>query len=319
MATYLNLRPTDSKCTFASGLSYPQGLAFDSAGNLFVAQWGSSGKSTIGSIIMITPGGVQSTLATGLSNPDGLAFDSAGDLFEADLGSGNIYEFIKTNGILSSSPTLFATLYGPQGLVFDSPGNLYVADANAWEVYVFTNSNGTLSTNPTLFASELVNPWGLAFDNEGNLFIANCRYGELGTGYITEQVPSGAQTKYATVTAPNELALNTAGDLFVASGSGGMNRVVKIAADGTQSTLGSGFRNPVGIAFYPTPQLLAAITNGIFQVTVSNPSYYYSTIIQASTDMLNWGNIYTNTPPFTFTDSNTSQLDQRYYRSLLAP
>ena len=33
------------------------------------------------------------------------------------------------------------------------------------------------------------------------------------------------------------------------------------------------------------------------------PSPYYSTIIQASTDLVNWVNIYTNTPPFTFTDS----------------
>src|SRR5437879_11122344 len=57
---------------FASGLSYPQGLAFDTAGNLFVAADGSY-------IYKFNPLGVQSTFASGLSSPQSLAFDSAGN------------------------------------------------------------------------------------------------------------------------------------------------------------------------------------------------------------------------------------------------
>ena len=47
--------PDGQQITFASGLSCPQGLTFDSAGDLFVAQWGINGPSTNGSIIRITP------------------------------------------------------------------------------------------------------------------------------------------------------------------------------------------------------------------------------------------------------------------------
>ncbi len=54
--------PTGTRNTFASGLSYPQGLAFDSAGNLFEAD-------RSGNIYKFTPGGVRSTFASGLNIP----------------------------------------------------------------------------------------------------------------------------------------------------------------------------------------------------------------------------------------------------------
>jgi glucose/arabinose dehydrogenase len=56
------------RTTFASGLSGPEGLAFDSTGDLFEADSGS------GNIFEFTPSGVKSTFASGLDNPNGLAF-----------------------------------------------------------------------------------------------------------------------------------------------------------------------------------------------------------------------------------------------------
>src|SRR5437899_1918086 len=63
--------PDGAQSTFARGLSNPYGLAFDSAGNLFVADAGS------GAIYKFTPYGIRTTFALGLSYPLGLAFDSA--------------------------------------------------------------------------------------------------------------------------------------------------------------------------------------------------------------------------------------------------
>ena len=67
--------PGGARSTFASGFSFPFGLAFDSSGNLFVTSLNG------GSITEFTPGGARSTFASGLNEPCGLAFNSAGDLF----------------------------------------------------------------------------------------------------------------------------------------------------------------------------------------------------------------------------------------------
>ena len=53
--------PGGARSTFASGLDSPGGLAFNSAGDLFVAD------SDSGNIYEFTPDGVQSTFASGLS------------------------------------------------------------------------------------------------------------------------------------------------------------------------------------------------------------------------------------------------------------
>jgi DNA-binding beta-propeller fold protein YncE len=86
--TVYEYTPNGVQSTFGSGLNAPTGLAFNSAGDLFVAQYNLENN-----IVEYTPGGAQSTFASGLSAPFGLAFNSAGNLFVADDGSGNIYAF----------------------------------------------------------------------------------------------------------------------------------------------------------------------------------------------------------------------------------
>ena len=64
--------PGGVQSTFASGLADPFGLAFNSAGDLFVAD-GNEQPFPSGSIYEFTPGGARSTFASGLG-PTGLAF-----------------------------------------------------------------------------------------------------------------------------------------------------------------------------------------------------------------------------------------------------
>jgi uncharacterized delta-60 repeat protein len=59
-------------------------------------------------------------------------------------------------------------------------------------------------------------------------------------------------------------------------------------------------------------------SNGTFQFTITSPAN--STIIQASTDLVNWVPVYTNyTHSFTYTDSNASSHPYRFYRAVSGP
>ena len=139
------------------GLNQPEGLAFDSAGNLFVTDGGS--------ILEFTPYGAGTIFASGLGRAVGLAFDSTGNLFVADQLSGNVDKFT-ASGMRS---TFTSGLSYPFDLAFDSAGNLFVTDwgNGSGHIYKFT-PDGVRST----FA-ELGAPEGLAFDSTGNLFVVD--------------------------------------------------------------------------------------------------------------------------------------------------
>jgi hypothetical protein len=177
--------PGGTRSTVASGLNYPQGLAFNSAGDLFEAD--EDNQIGGGNIYEFTPGGAKSTFASGL-NPEGLAFNSAGDLFEADAVSGNIYEF--TPG--GTKSTFASGLNWPTELAFNSAGDLFESDAGSGNIYEFT-PGGAKST----FASGLSFPEGLAFNSAGDLFEADEGTGYEGGAYIYEFAPSGAQSTFA--------------------------------------------------------------------------------------------------------------------------
>ena len=82
--------PGGGQSTFASGVVSTYGLAFNSAGDLFAANFSGFGPS----IYEFAPDGTESTFASGLISITGLAFNNAGNLFAAEFGpGGNIYEF----------------------------------------------------------------------------------------------------------------------------------------------------------------------------------------------------------------------------------
>ncbi len=141
MTTYygniIEITPGGAQSFFAGGygMGSALALAFDSAGDLFVAD--SPGPPfPPGYIYKLTSGGSNNLFASGLNRPEGLACDSAGDLFVAESGSGNIYEF--TNGVATEKGTFASGLNIPVGLTFDRSGNLFEADVGSGNIYEFT-------------------------------------------------------------------------------------------------------------------------------------------------------------------------------------
>jgi hypothetical protein len=137
--TIFKFTPGGTPTIFGSTPGRAFGLAFDSAGNLFVA------APDIQTLFKYTPSGTRSVFASGAafgsaSGPLGLAFNSAGDLFVSaspgapGAATGSILEF--TPG---GTETTFASgLDLPRGLAFDSTGNLFVAEPALGVIEEFT-------------------------------------------------------------------------------------------------------------------------------------------------------------------------------------
>jgi hypothetical protein len=227
----------------SSGLSLPEGLALNSAGDLFVANYGNN------TIEEFTPGGVGTIFAnTGLNGPTALGFDSAGNLYVANYWANSIEEFTPT-GV----GTVFATngISFPVGLAFNSAGNLYVANAGTVTIERFT-PGGVGSLFPT---TGLGRPLlgGMTFDSAGNLYV-----GCQGTSEpVIERITPGGVGSVFAAAESSGLAFDNTGNLFTANY--GDNSIQEFSAGGAQLSYDPTANSPYGIAIVPEPSVLAIL------------------------------------------------------------
>jgi sugar lactone lactonase YvrE len=120
----------------AASLLFPEGVAIDGAGNLYIAD---SGHDRIRRVDRTT--GIITTVAEGLSDPVGIAFDSANNLYIADSRNNRIRRVDALTQIITriagtgvdgfsgdGGPPTAATLSNPFGLTVDAAGNIYFTD-----------------------------------------------------------------------------------------------------------------------------------------------------------------------------------------------
>jgi sugar lactone lactonase YvrE len=160
--------------------SYPDGVAVDGAGNLYVADSGN------GAIRILTPTGTNwtvSTLATGFNNPNGVAVDTNGNVYVGDSGN-NAIEQVTPSGMVTTLATGFNF---PFLVAVDSAGIVYVADSGHNAIrkvtpvgtnWVVTTLAGCVTCPPgfadgTGNAARFNNPVGVAVDANGNVYVSD--------------------------------------------------------------------------------------------------------------------------------------------------
>jgi DNA-binding beta-propeller fold protein YncE len=213
--------PNRVRSTVASGLPHPRGLAFDSAGNLFVATTLCDDATWCHPrILKITTDGAQNVFAT---IPDsffaqGVAIDRSDNLFVMAIGWSNtvsiIFKFSPEGARRSFG---FVPGHG-FGLAFDSAGNLFAADVTSQTIYKFT-PDGTRSIfiGPEAFTDAETGPIGVAFDRFGNLFVSTVTF-PYNNDRILKFTPHCVKRTFASgLPFPRGLIFDSAGKLFVAN------------------------------------------------------------------------------------------------------
>ncbi len=189
-----------------ASLSYPQGVAVDALGNLWIADDNNNRIRELGTngvITTVAGNGTNGYFGDGgpatnasLSNPAGVAVDLSGNLFIADGGNKRIRK-VGTNGIITTvagtglagffgdgGPATNAFLESPGAVAADPFGRLLIADSGNHRIRV-VDTNGIITTlagnggygfagdgGPPAGAS-LSDPSGVAADILGNVFIAD--------------------------------------------------------------------------------------------------------------------------------------------------
>ncbi len=253
----------DSGPATGAQLNSPQGVAVDSAGNLYIADSGNqrirrvSANGTIATAAGTGSAGYSgdSGLATSaqLCNPLGVAVDAAGNLYIADTGflfqgtNGNRIRMVSTSGIITT-----------------------VAGNGAWD---FSTDGGTATT------AALENPYGVAVDSAGNLYIADTftnRIRKVSAGIITTVAGTSAQgfkgdggaATSAWLNTPVGVAVDAAGNLYIADSQNNRVRKVKAAGGAISTVAGSGSvpfsgdGGPASLAQFSTPFAVATDRSG---------------------------------------------------------
>jgi sugar lactone lactonase YvrE len=245
---------------------YLSAIAFDQAGNLFIAD-ASNGRvrkvDTSGNITTFAGGtggfGGDNGPATSASfrGIAGLAVDSQGNLFVADTFNNRIRKVTPGGTITTAygnggyatvdgTPAATTGLYQPNVLAFDPQGNLYVSEYNYPYIFIITSggiiatiANSSQQDAGSSPGSPMSAPSAMTTDSAGNLYVTD-NYKEVrkvSSGIFTRVAGGtpgyggdGGSALSAQLYMPGGLTFDSTGQLYIADS--GNNRIRLVDGSG---------------------------------------------------------------------------------------
>ncbi len=197
-----------------NGLYQPQGLAVDTGGAVYVADFNNR-------VLKMAPGSNKQTVLpfNGLNYPEGVAVDSAGAVYVADRGNDRVLKLAAESNAQTVLP--FTGLNDPDGVAVDTAGSVYVTDTDNNRVLKLPAGSDTQVELP--FTGVTV-PWGVGVDAAGNVYVTehdNNRVLKLTAGSSPPTV-----LPFTDLNTPLGVTADAHGNVYVADR--GNDRVVKM-------------------------------------------------------------------------------------------
>jgi streptogramin lyase len=239
----------------SQALDDPIGLAEDKAGNLYVADAGSSQILVYDSKNEQVP---SKTITDGVDQPADLTFDGAGNLYASERSSNEVTVYNSSGKLVKTLHTDKSSGFSPSGVGIASTGDVWVANRNGTnydvgELQVF-NSSGKVIHSST---KELEYPIGIVFEGSDTWVFdsetASITVFDSNANVVTSISLSGVSPHYA--------AKDRAGDLYVTDASASLIAILNSSGKVLKTMQSKGLDGPNGIVFNSAGDFFVANEN----------------------------------------------------------